>query len=150
MKKYEIIVNNNVINNDIEDKYFFIEGSFIKIFQNDCGLHFKINELIFRSLEIILLNTKNSLYIIIKRNESCYLYICGQINCKLRGKYYNNSYLFSNCYLKLKIKKNCKIKQLEDLSIFEININGIAYFKNINSKIPLNSENSLLIERSYD
>lgn len=34
--------------------------------------------------------------------------------------------------------------------IFKINIKGIAYFKNINSKIELNSENSLIIARYYD
>ena len=84
------------------------------------------------------------------RNENCFLDIKGQINTRLRGKYYNNRYLFNNCYFKLKIKKICKIKELDDLSIFKINIKGIAYFKNINSKIELNSDNSLIIARYYD
>lgn len=150
MKKYEIVLENNVITNYSKDKVYYIKWCFIKIYQTSQKIYIRVNELIFSSLEIIILNTKNNTYIFIKRNENCFLDIKGQINTRLRGKYYNNRYLFNNCYFKLKIKKICKIKELDDLSIFKINIKGIAYFKNINSKIELNSENSLIITRYYD
>ena len=85
MKKYEIVLENNVITNYSKDKVYYIKWCFIKIYQTSQKIYIRVNELIFSSLEIIILNTKNNTYIFIKRNENCFLDIKGQINTRLRG-----------------------------------------------------------------
>ena len=58
MKKYEIVLENNVITNYSKDKVYYIKWCFIKIYQTSQKIYIRVNELIFSSLEIIILNTK--------------------------------------------------------------------------------------------
>ena len=108
MKKYEIVLENNVITNYSKDKVYYIKWCFIKIYQTSQKIYIRVNELIFSSLEIIILNTKNNTYIFIKRNENCFLDIKGQINTRLRGKYYTTDIYLTIAILNLKLKRFVK------------------------------------------
>lgn len=150
MKKYDLIINNIASGRDIKHKFLYLEGCFISFWQKDNKIYIKIKELLFRSLAILVINTKTNIYFVFKRNEKCRAYVIGSLNYHLKGEFYGDRYYFSNDSLRLKLEYLNKIQDFNDLVLSQIKIKGNGYFEKINSKISFISENSLLIERNYD
>lgn len=150
MKKYSFEIDNKITNNKILNSWLFNEDCMLSLSQRDDRLIFKIKELFFSSLTILIINTDKNVYVIFKRNNSCVLLIRGQMRERIKGIYINNNYLFNDNYLKLKFHVTKKLFDYDDLTISQISVNGYGFFKRINSKIPFSNENSLLITRCYD
>lgn len=151
MKKYQIKLKNDEIDHILDGKVtIFLEYCVCNILKNNEYLIINIKEFLLRKLEILILNYNNNCFYLMKRNEKCYLRVIGSLNLHLKGRYFNNTYLFEDCYLKLKIHNLSKYINSNDLIIYRILVKGTGYFKKINSKIKLDNEKSLLIIRSYD